>query len=298
MDSAYIGNETAAPPAVAFVKDVAALYHRNLWLFWKMLLPAAVFGYFVLFLATNRATDIFNHLPHSPEQLLAHRVELLEASFLRIGGFAADWIIYSFAFAGIAVAVAELEAGRQPAVEECFTGTRERLLKFLALSLSLFAICVISLALWEVLVTFLLLRLDLRSLLANPLISMGLAFVPIWIVARFGLAIPAFVLERTSITKAFFRSDDLTDRRWKILAILLLESVGGSYVVYLLIQWLAWQAAHHGHAPAWMANLGLPLGLLIGFVLEPHMFIGFALLYVRRSSQPEPATVVNAISMS
>jgi hypothetical protein len=297
MESAYGVRDNAAPPAIAFIKDVASLYHRNIWLFWKMLLPAAVFGYFVLFLATDRANAIFNSIPHRPELLLQHPIEIAEAALLRFGGFVADWVIYCFAFAGIAVAVDELEAEKQPTAEACFAGARERLVKFFGLSLALWFICVLAFAFWTFVTTALIVQLGKANLLRNFAVSLPLYFVPIWVLSRFGLAIPAFVLEKSSISKAFFRSDELTAGCWAILAILLLESVGGSYLVFLLIQWLVWQAANHGVAPSWIANLGLPLGLLIGFFLEPHMFIGFALLFVRRSSHSAQATATSAVGM-
>ena len=296
MESTYGIRDNAAPPAIAFVKDVASLYHRNIWLFWKMLLPAAVFGYFVVFLATDRATDILSRLPRDAHLIRYHMAEILEAGLLRYGGYTADWLLYCFAFAGIVAAVDELQQGKQPAIEACFMAARERLSGFLGLSLALWLVSLVAIAIWMALLIFLVVVLGPNRLWSSPFIGMVI-FLPIWVVSRFGLAIPAFVLEKSSIRKAFFRSDELTKGCWTILAILLLESIGGSYLVYLLIHWLFRQAAIHGVGPSWIANLGLPLGLLIGFVLEPHMFIGFALLYVRRSSQPTPEMATNAMSM-
>ena len=132
MESVHIANETAAPSAIAFIKHVADLYHRNIWLFWKILLPAAAFGYFVLFLSLDRYYDIYKRLPHDPD-LLYHKAEILEASLFRFGGYAADWVIYCFAFAAISIAVDELEAGKHPSVEACFTGARPTLQIFRAL---------------------------------------------------------------------------------------------------------------------------------------------------------------------
>jgi hypothetical protein len=111
-------------------------------------------------------------------------------------------------------------------------------------------------------------------------------FPGLLIVSRFGLTVPAFILERCSVKQSFFRSDELTERCWTILALLLLESVGGSYLAYVFPQWFASVAIMHGVAPSWIGWAALVLGLLLGVFLQPHLLVGFALLYVRRSAPP------------
>src|SRR5450759_450076 len=94
------------PGSLAFVRDVASLYHRNTWLFLKLLLPAALFGYLAVFLSTQKADDILRYI--SRGAILNHMTEVLESDAFRIGGFLLDWLIYCFAFSGIAVAVLKL----------------------------------------------------------------------------------------------------------------------------------------------------------------------------------------------
>ena len=193
-----------------------------------MLLPAAVFGYFVLFLSLDRAYDIFNRLPRGYDMLLHHKLEVLEATLLRFGGYAADWVIYCFAFAGVAVAVDELEAGKQPSVEACFTGARDRLLRFFGLSLALFGVCLAAIVLWEVLLLLFVARLGPTRVLTNPLISLGIFFVPIWAVSV-RLSCSGFCSEKSLITKALFVATNLQKAvgrfsrfcSWKALAALI-----------------------------------------------------------------------------
>jgi hypothetical protein len=56
--------------------------------------------------------------------------------------------------------------------------------------------------------------------------------------SRFGLAVPALVLDDRSVSQAMFRSDELTEGKWLILAILLVKSLIGGYVAGMIPFWL------------------------------------------------------------
>jgi hypothetical protein len=281
-------SEDTAPAPLPFVREVASLYHRNAWLFLTMLLPAAVFGYLAVLGATERANDILRYLPHGPERM-RHIPELLESAAFRVGGFLLDWLLYLFAFAGISVAVRELVAGNDAEAEECLSPVRERLGAFLGLSVSLWLLTALAFFL-SVLLSAL---AGSRLFPARPwtvpqslLIGFVCFFPGLLIVSRFGLAIPALILEKCNVKQSFFRSDELTEHCWTILALLLVESVGGSYLAYMFPQWLASVAITHGVAPWWIGWAALVLGLLLGVLLQPHLLVGFALLYIRRSAPP------------
>jgi hypothetical protein len=119
------------------------------------------------------------------------------------------------------------------------------------------------------------------------LTGFAIMFPGMLIASRFGLAIPALILEQCSIKKSFFRSDELTEGCWTILAILLLESVFGSLLVLQVPQWLFAAAFSHGFAPWWLSWVTLVIGVLLGVLLQPHMLVGFALLQVRRSDDTQ-----------
>ncbi len=277
--------EGPAPRSVQFVREVASLYHRNAWLFLKMLLPAAIFGYMALLLCTNRANEIGEHLPRGLA-ILEHKVELAEMTAYRWGGFAADWVLYCFAFAGMTVAVRKLAEGEPVEVEECFQPVRERLLPFLSLSFVLWMLTIAA-CLTSVFV-FSFVRIQFLAVFRwaqHDALLLGFAtmFPGLLVVSRFGLALPALILEHCKVKQSFFRSDELTESCWTILALLLLESVGGSYLAFVLPQWLAGFAIAHGFVPWWMSWAALAVGLLAGILLQPHMLVGFALLHVRRA---------------
>ena len=285
-------SERSAPPPLPFVREVASLYHRNAWLFLKMLLPAAIFGCCALILCTNRADEISRQLPRGLA-ILDHKTDVMEAAAFRYGGFLADWVFYSFALAAMTVAVRKLADGEVVEAEECFKPVRERLLSFLPLSI----------ALWLLTFTASLLSVVLFGLLSTRsgailqwsaryavLGGFALMFPGLLLISRFGLAIPALIVEECSVKQSFFRSDELTEGCWTILAILLLESVGGSYLAYLLPQWLAAVAYAHGFALPWLSWAAVAVGLLLGVVLQPHMLVGFALLHTRRAAGLKPGS--------
>lgn len=287
-------SEQPAPAPWPFVREVASLYHRNAWLFLKMLLPAAIFGYFALYLCLSRANEIERRLPHGI-QALQHKPELMEAKAFRFAGFTADWIFYCFAFAGMTVAVRKLDDGESVEAEHCFQPVRDRLLPFLSLSFMLWVLtavaCLVSMGLF----TFLWIRFpDALRWVSRQRLLLGFVgmFPGALFASRFGLAIPALILEKCSINQSFFRSDELTYDCRTILAILMLESVGGSYIAYLFPQWLLRLAFAHSFTPVWLSWAAVAVGLLLGVLLQPHMLVGFALLHARRadatlvSSQP------------
>jgi hypothetical protein len=279
--------ESPAPRPLQFVREVASLYHRNAWLFLKMLLPAAIFGYMALFLCTNRANEIGEHLPRGLA-ILEHKVELAEMTAYRWGGFVADWIFYCFAFAGMTVAVRKLAANDPVEPEECFQPVRESLVPFLSLAVVLCVLTMVTCLISVFVLTFVRIQfLKVFQWVWVPqnavLFGFVIMFPGLLVVSRFGLTLPALILENCSVKQSFFRSDELTEGCWTILALLLLESVGGSYLAFVLPQWLAGFAIAHGFVPWWISWAALAVSLLAGVLLQPHMLVGFALLHIRRA---------------
>jgi hypothetical protein len=214
--------------------------------------------------------------------------QLLEMAAFRFGGFTADWILYCFAFAGMTIAVRKLADGDPVEVEECFQPVRERLLPFLSLSFVLWAMTMLACLISAVVLTFVRIQfLKVFHWVWVPqngiLLGFAIMFPGLLVVSRFGLTLPALILEDCSVKESFFRSDELTEGCWTILALLLLESVGGSYLAFALPQWLAGFAITHGFAPWWMSWAAIAVGLLAGVLLQPHMLVGFALLHVLRA---------------
>jgi hypothetical protein len=81
-----------------------------------------------------------------------------------------------------------------------------------------------------------------------------------------------------------FRSDELTEGKWLTLTVLLAKSLIGGYVAGKCPFWLASWIPPNIPLPSWFPWV-LTVASIVGVtVVEPTMFIGFALLYSRMSS--------------
>ncbi len=126
---------------------------------------------------------------------------------------------------------------------------------------------------------------SLFAIMVTSYAAVGLALL---LLSRFGLAIPAIVLDRYGVAKAIFRSDELTEGTWSILAALLAKSVVGGYLVGMLPFWIASHLLAGMLLPAWFPWLLDAASVAGVIVVEPTMFIGFALLYERMSASHQP----------
>ena len=89
-----------------------------------------------------------------------------------------------------------------------------------------------------------------------------------------------------------FRSDKLNEGKWPILAALLAKSVIGGYVAAMWPFWLASFIRVAAPLPSWFP-WSLTVASVIGVtVVEPTMFIGFALLYLKMSALEAPGKVL------
>src|SRR5206468_2003049 len=115
------------------------------------------------------------------------------------------------------------------------------------------------------------------------IVSYSFGFLALLVFSRFGLAIPALVLDNHRVGQSIFRSDELTEGKWLILAALLVKSLVVGYVVGMCPFWLArWIPADASLPPwfPWVLNVASIAGVT---VVEPTLFVGLALLYTRTS---------------
>ncbi len=95
---------------------------------------------------------------------------------------------------------------------------------------------------------------------------------------------PALILDDCRVGKAMFRSDELTQGEWLTLAVLLGKSLIGGYLVGMCPFWLASFIPATSHLPSWFPWT-LAIASIAGVtVVEPTMFIGFALLYLKKTA--------------
>ena len=280
------GPELVSPPlsAARFVGEVLDLYQSHFGFFFTLTLPA-VAGSWILFYATSKEVNATIQ-QHS----LGHRhidpTTALEAFSLRGVQWLASWMIFSLLFAIICFATREIDSERSPNLSESLSGLRQRVGSFLGVSSLLLGITLVA--------SFLAGLVGVATILiprplhfhAFPSLALLLLFAALLPVSRFGLAIPAVILDECRVFQSMFRSGKLTEGKWLVLAALLAKSLIGGYVVGMSPFWLA------SFVPLpftrWFLWVLRALSIAAVSAVEPVMFIGFVLLYLRtaRSSSP------------
>jgi hypothetical protein len=274
-----------------FVAETLRTYHTDFWLYFKITAPAVIISTVAIITSRHEVREISRHLPRGVE-LIAHQAEILKMGLINFSAWIVSWIAFSLMFGAICIAVEERAAGFSSSAWRSFSNIRERLGPFLLLSLLLLVLVLVAAAAsvmfasgvfwvlhqWRVHTTGLLIRL----------VSYGLSYLAVLGVSRFFLAVPAVILDDCAVGQAMFRSDKLTEGNWMTLAALLAKSLVGGYVAAMCPFWLA-SILPSGPAAWWFPWI-LTVASIIGVsVVEPTMFVGFALLYLKMST-PASAT--------
>ena len=122
------------------------------------------------------------------------------------------------------------------------------------------------------------------SRLAILVVSNALVGSALLVLSRFALAIPAVILDDCRVGQAMFRSEEVTQGKWLTLAALLAKSIVGGYVAAMCPFWLISLIRVTAPLPSWFPWI-LTVASIIGVtVVEPTMFVGFALLYLKMSA--------------
>jgi hypothetical protein len=270
-----------------FVEEVLRTYHEHFWLFFRITLPAVVISTFAVIASRNEAREILRHLPRGIE-LLAYRGEILEIWLIDLCAYVVSWMAFSFSFGAICIAVEENAAGFMPSAGHCLFNVRERLGPFVRLCLLLLLFAGASVAVCELLVTPLFFVLPKWHLHPSRLVVLGisdgmvgLAFL---LLSRLALSVPAIVLDDCTVWNSLFRSIELTRERWLTLAALLTKSLIGSYVAGMAPYWLVSFIQISTPLPSWFSWVLTAASIIGVTVVEPTMFVGFALLYLKMTA--------------
>jgi len=278
-----------------FVAEVLRTYHIHFWLFFKITAPAVIISTIAIIAGRNEVREISRHLPRGFE-LLAHRTEILEIWLTNFSAWIVSWMAFSFVFGATCIAVEESVAGFTPSAWHSLRNVRERLGPFVRLCLLLFVLVLVAEAAsmllgagvfwvlhqWQVHPTGLLIAV----------VSYGVVGIMVLVLSRFALAVPAVLLDDCSVGQAMFRSDKLTQGKWLTLAALLAKSIIGGYVAAMCPFWLASFIRVTMPLPSWFPWI-LTVASIIGVTaVEPTMFVGFALLYLKMSALDSAPTKV------
>jgi hypothetical protein len=232
-------------------------------------------------------------------EFLGHETEILEIWFVNFVEFLVSWMAFSFSFGAICSAVGQISAGVVPSASDCFAEVRERIGSFLRLSVLLFLLALVAVAAAGLLGVAFFWILHQRHMHPSSFIIRVVSFLcvglTLLVLSRFGLALPALILDNCRVGQAMFRSDELTKGKWLTLAILLAKSLIGGYVAGMFPFWLAgWIWAYVRLPRQFLAVVSIA-GVT---VVEPFMFIGFALLYVRMAALSSASSKALASQLS
>jgi len=274
--------------AGAFIAEVLQFYNRNRGLFIALVFPAILLSTVAFLGRRHEVLDIGHHLPRGAA-ILNHKIEMLEIGLLTWGNLLFSWIIFCISFAATCVAVEQIEAGFFATFAESIRVTCARVRPLLVLCLLLFLMLIASVG------TFLLIsqaiiwlalepRIGQLSSLTISLFSYTALGLGALVLSRFGLAVPALILDDCSVAQALLCSKHLTRGKTPVLLALLFKSIVGGYVAGMLPFWLAEWIPVGVNLPSWLDWALIGASVAAVTIVEPAMFIGFALLYLKTSS--------------
>ena len=284
-----------------FVADALRTYQSHFWLFFKITAPAVIIGTIAIIAGRNESREIVRHYPGGYQSIL-YSSAILWIWLAASAGYLTSSMAFAFSFGAACVAIRSIESGTVPSVAGCFGAVRERLSPFLRVFVLLWFLSVAAVVIGGLLLFAAVsasrhahFSLGHLSVLLMSFAFPGLALL---VVSRFALAIPAVVLDGYGVARSMFRSDELTEGKWLTLAAILSKSLVGGYIAAMFPFWLAsWIIPANVSLPSWFPWL-LTVASMIGVtVVEPTMFVGFGLLYLRTScvspsSNPSVSSVV------
>jgi hypothetical protein len=280
--------DVQAKAVVNFVAEVVQTYQSHFWLFFRITAPAVIISTIAIISAHNEMREISRRLLRDLDDLAAHRTEILEMQLLEYSAWILGWIAFFFAYGAICIAVEESAAGFTASAWRSFLNIRERLAPFLRLSVLLCVLVAVTegaSVLSATAVFWVLHRWGVHPTgLLIKVVSYGLAGLALLVVSRFFLAVPAVILDDCGVGPAMFRSDKLTQGKWLTLAVLLAKCLIGGYIAAMCPFWLA-SIIHFSVPPtSWFRWILTVASMIAVTMVEPTMFVGFALLYLKMTA--------------
>ena len=279
------------PLSVGEVFDRAfSLYKRNLWMFVGITAIPAVFA-----LAMTIIMQVMQHMMMTNVATLAEDPDAGAAAVMAIVGMLGSifvigiiyWVVYMIALCATTYAVSEIYVGRATTIKQSYSGMRGRIGALIVLML----LVGIRLAvLWIAGGIGLTLGAVVAGLV-HPVISglflvIGLLALVLgggWMMLRYGMSVPALVVEGLSPGDAIRRSIDLTRGRLGRVFLLVLCAVMVTYAAMLIFQGPftigALVAGPESALGFWLNIAGAVTGTIGTTFTTPFMIIGLALLY-------------------
>ena len=271
-------------------------YRGNFWLFLGIMAIPQVF-----IVAMNMCFDAIQRLGPGAAAAGSRGPEGAEA-LGAMGGFFLGlilmvvlyWLLYSVALGATTFAISEVHLGRTPSARESYRSMKGRIRRIVdlvfTLGLRLGGIAVVPFAAIGVLAVGIGAAAGNGAMAGIAIIlaflgMIGGAVAAVWMILRYGLCIPALLLEKLTVKEAIRRSIFLTKGNLgRVFLVLLLmtlvaATVGGLVQAPFYIGVFIYAAKGQAVPPLW---LSVPMNLVGGFanaVTSPLLMIGLALLY-------------------
>ena len=205
------------------------------------------------------------------------------------------WLLYSVALGATTFAISEVHLGRTPSARESYRSMKGRIRRIVDLVFTV-GLRVGGLAVVPF-IAIVALGVGLSAATGNNLVAGGIVIVfaflgmiggavaAVWMILRYGLCIPALLLEKLTVKEAIRRSIFLTKGNLgRVFLVLLLmtlvaATVGGLVQAPFYVGVFIYAAKGQGVPPLW---LSLPMNVVGGVakaVTSPLLMIGLALLY-------------------
>jgi membrane-anchored glycerophosphoryl diester phosphodiesterase (GDPDase) len=215
---------------------------------------------------------------------------MLEIFFVNQAEYLVMWIASCLSFGAICSATQQIKEGTIQSFQDSFAAVRRRTGPLLRLSLLLYFIACLMMAAASLVSTgFIWIARQRHAHLSHftiQLVVVTTVALVFLVFSRFMLAMPALILDDCRVGQAVLRSDELTEGKWLTLAVLLAKSLVGGYVVAMCPYWLASWILAGTSLPSWFPWFLDAASVAAVIVVEPTMFIGFALLYLEMSALP------------
>jgi hypothetical protein len=242
--------------------------------------PTSLLAGIILVLADQRIKAISRSIPRG--EFASHFPDILTMGVIRFGAFFLSWLLGAFALAATATVISELDTGNEDENwnRDSYQRARECLRPIIGIAAITF--CLFLLGLVGVgFVESAALRIfgGARFLRYNYPFWLISYVVIAAVVSWLGASVPLVLRRDAKISIALKKSVELSSGYEAALLLLVVESVVGSLI--------AWYTVVHGlplllpsiwtYRPwyVWVLNL---TGILASAVVEPPLFIGFALL--------------------
>lgn len=270
-------------------------YRRNFWLFISIMAIPQVF-----IVAMNMCMDAVQRL--GPGAVAGGGGPGSAVALGAMGGFLIGlvvmvvlyWLLYSLALGATTFAISEVHLGRTPSARECYRRMKGRFRRIVDLVFSVgLRVGGVAMIPFIALVALGIGVGAAAGSSAIAIIVMILAFLgliagavaAVWMILRYGLCLPALLLEKLTVKEAIRRSIFLTKgNRGRVFLVLLLmtlvaSTVGGLVQAPFYVGVFVYAAKGQAIPPLW---LSLPMNIAggVGYaVTSPLLTIGLALLY-------------------